>query len=137
MELLKQGLGVREVARRLRAAAGSVSRWAKEWEKTDEAGLKAKPASGRPKKLTARQRDRLLKLLLQGAMANGYPNELWTLKRIASVIRKRFSVHYHPSHVWKLLQSCGWSCQFRCQRNARFSATRKPSRTGSGTSGRQ
>jgi transposase len=111
MEMLKQGLGVREVARRLRAAAGSVSRWAKEWKKSGEAGLKSKPAPGRPQKLTAKQRDRLLKLLLQGALANGYPNELWTLKRIASVIRKEFGVQYHPSHLWRVLQSCGWSCQ--------------------------
>ena len=111
VELLKQGIGVREVARRLRAGAGSVSRWAKEWKKTGEAGLKSKPAPGRPRKLTSRQRDRLLKLLLQGAMDNGYPNELWTLKRISSVIRKEFGVNYHPSHVWRLLQSCGWSCQ--------------------------
>jgi transposase len=111
MELLEQGLGVREVARQLRVSAGSVSRWAKEWKKNGEAGLKSKPVPGRPKKLTAKQRNRLLKLLLQGAMANGYPNELWTLKRIASLIRKEFSVRYHPSHVWRVLQACGWSCQ--------------------------
>jgi transposase len=33
MEFLKQGMGVREIARRLRVAAGSVSRWAKEVER--------------------------------------------------------------------------------------------------------
>jgi len=44
-------------------------------------------------------------------MACGYPNELWTLKRIASLIRKEFGVQYHPSHLWRVLQSCGWSCQ--------------------------
>jgi transposase len=47
MEFLKQGMGVREIARRLRVAAGSVSRWAKEWNAKGEAGLKSKPASGR------------------------------------------------------------------------------------------
>jgi transposase len=111
MELLKQGIGVREIARKLRVAAGSVSRWAKEWKAKGEAGLKSKPAPGRPKKLTHRQRERLLTILLQGAMENGFPTELWTLKRIASVIRKEFGVQYHPSHLWRVLQSCGWSCQ--------------------------
>jgi transposase len=47
MEFLKQGMGVREIARRLRVAAGSVSRWAKEWNAKGEAGLKSKPAPGR------------------------------------------------------------------------------------------
>ena len=55
MEFLKQGMGVREIARRLRVAAGSVSRWAKEWNAKGEAGLKSKLASGRPKKRSARR----------------------------------------------------------------------------------
>jgi hypothetical protein len=49
--------------------------------------------------------------LLQGAKANGFPNELWTLKRIAAVIQMQFGGHYHPAHVWKLLHGLGWSCQ--------------------------
>lgn len=44
-------------------------------------------------------------------MASGFPNELWTLKRVATVIRRQFGIRYHPSHVWKVLQSFDWSCQ--------------------------
>jgi transposase len=61
--------------------------------------------------LTAEQHQQLLSLLLQGAKANGFPNELWTLKRIAAVIQVHYGVRYHPSHVWKLLRRLGWSCQ--------------------------
>lgn len=50
-------------------------------------------------------------LLLKGARAYGFPNELWTLKRIAAVIQVEFGVRYHPSHVWKILRHLGWSCQ--------------------------
>jgi transposase len=33
------------------------------------------------------------------------------LQRVAAVIDERFEVHYHPSHVWKLLKGLGWSYQ--------------------------
>jgi transposase len=49
MEFLKQGMGVREIARRLRMAARSGSRWAKGCNAKGEAGLKSKPALGGPR----------------------------------------------------------------------------------------
>ena len=111
IELLKEGLGLSEIARRVRSSVSSVHRWARAWKKKGHRGLDSKPVPGRPTKLTARQRKKLEKLLLQGAMACGFPNELWTLKRIARLIRREFGVQYHPSHVWRVLQSCGWTCQ--------------------------
>jgi transposase len=111
VKLSKGGKGIREVARQVRASPGAVHRWLQDWKKNGDAALKAKPTPGRPSKLTAKQRAKLQKLLLSGAMACGFPNELWTLKRIATLIRKEFGVRYHPSHLWRVLQACGWSCQ--------------------------
>jgi transposase len=111
VELSKEGKGIREVARQVRASPGAVHRWIQDWKKDGDAALAAKPAPGRPCKLTSTQRERLLKRLLAGAMACGFPNELWTLKRIATLIRREFGVRYHPSHLWRLLQASGWSCQ--------------------------
>ncbi|HEX9871093.1 MAG TPA: IS630 family transposase [Candidatus Tectomicrobia bacterium] len=111
LALLAQGIGPREVARRVRAAVGSVYRWHNAWRQGGEAALAAKPVPGAPRKLTDQQRAQLLHLLMHGARANGFPNELWTLKRIAAVIQVHFGVRYHPAHVWKLLRHWGWSCQ--------------------------
>ena len=111
MELSKSGKGIREVARRVRASPGAVHRWIQDWKKHGDAALVAKPTPGRPSKLTVKQREKLQKLLLAGAMACGFPNELWTLKRIATLVRKEFGVRYHPSHLWRVLRACGWSCQ--------------------------
>jgi len=69
------------------------------------------PAPGRPRKLTAAQCGALLQLLLPGARANGFSNELWTLKRSAAVRRVQFGVCDHPAHVWKVLRRMGWSGQ--------------------------
>ena len=66
---------------------------------------------GAPRKLTDAQCTHLLQLLLQGASAHGFANELWTLKRIAAMIQVHFGVRYHPAHIWKLLRRLGWSCQ--------------------------
>jgi transposase len=72
--------------------------------------LSVKP-TGRPPRLTARQRGKLLKVLLQGATAHGFSTDLWTLPRVATVIARTFGVTYHPAHVWKILRGEGWSCQ--------------------------
>jgi len=111
VELAKEGQGIREIARRVGASPGAVHRWIQDWKKDGDGALAAKPTPGRPKKLTAKQREKLQEILLAGAVASGFPNELWTLKRIATVIRRVFDVRYHPSHLWRVLRSCGWSCQ--------------------------
>ncbi len=118
MALLDQGLGVREVARQIGCSPTSVSRWQAEVDAGGLDALRPKPPSGRPPRLTARQRQRLLKLLLRGATAHGFSTELWTLPRVATVIARTFRVTYHPAHVWKILRGEGWSCQ-KPERRAR------------------
>jgi transposase len=76
-----------------------------------DAALAPKPVPGRPQKLLSDQCRRLFDILMQGAMAYGFPNDIWTLKRIAHVIRKEFRVRYAVGHIWKLLRRSGWSCQ--------------------------
>jgi transposase len=109
--LLQQGLSLRAVARRVQASASSVYQWRQAWQNGGEAALAPKQAPGRPRQLTDQQCEQLQQLLLRGAKANGFPNELWTLKRMAAVIQVHFGVHYHPAHVWKILRRLGWSCQ--------------------------
>jgi len=111
MDLLRRGLTMAEVARRVGTSDVSVCRWHQALSAGGSAALSAKPVPGRPRKLPEAECQRLLELLLKGAMAYGFANELWTLKRIAAVIRREFGVKYHPNHVWRLLRHSGWSCQ--------------------------
>jgi transposase len=114
--LLAQGLSLSEVARRVQASVGSVSQWRQAWASGGEAALAAKPVAGRPRKLTDQRCQELLQRLLKGARAYGFPNELWPLKRMATVLWLEFRVRYHPSHVWKVLRSWPWSCQVPARR---------------------
>ena len=75
------------------------------------AGLRARPASGRPPKLSPAQRHRLARLVMAGPEAAGYRTGLWTCRRIVDLIRRQFKVVYHPDHVGRLLRACGFSPQ--------------------------
>lgn len=111
MELLAGGLTVEEVSHRVGTSSTSVYRWRQATAECGLEGLAAKPVPGRPRKLQKGECQRLLDMLLKGARAYGYANEMWTLKRIARVILREFGVRYHPNHVWRVLRQLHWSCQ--------------------------
>jgi len=73
--------------------------------------LRVRFSPGRPPKLNARERRRLVQLLLRGAQAHGHATDLWTTTRVAQVIFREFRVRYHRAHVGRPLHSLGWSVQ--------------------------
>ena len=109
--LLEEGHSQAEVARRVGCHPSSVLRWRKAKERAGPDGLKSKPVPGRPAKLSPQQKQRLLEYLLEGAMEHGYRTDLWTTKRMAQLIERKFGVTYHRDHVGRLLHSLGWSNQ--------------------------
>jgi len=106
------------VARKIGCAVSSVYQWKDRWRKGGTAALQAKPVPGRPPKLSARQQQALVQILVEGPLRHGYSTDLWTERRVAEVIAKRFRVRYHPHHMWRLLVGLGWSCQ-KPQKRAR------------------
>jgi transposase len=109
--LLVAGEAPVDVARRVGVDRRSVRRWNAAHRTRGMAGVRAKPAPGRPPKLTVRQRAQLVRLLLKGAEAAGFATPLWTCPRIATVIARRFHVHYHADHIGRVLHALGWSPQ--------------------------
>jgi len=47
---------------------------------------------GRPAKLSASERKRLIRLLLKGPAAQGYRTHLWSTARIAEMVEREFGV---------------------------------------------
>ena len=111
IELLQRDLPVHVVAGRLHVDRRSVRRWKRAHRRQGRAGLRARPASGRPPKLSPAQRHRLARLVMAGPEAAGYLTGLWTCRRIVDLIRRQFKVVYHPDHVGRLLRACGFSPQ--------------------------
>ena len=56
-------------------------------------------------------REQLAQALLAGARSHGYATELWTLPRIAKLIKEQFGFSYSTSQVSRVLAGMGWSCQ--------------------------
>ena len=118
IRLLKTGKIPAAVARAVSASRSSILRWQRIYQRRGKGGLLANPIPGRPARLSTKQKMKLPSLLLKGPIAAGHKTELWTLNRIAQLIRRRFGVTYHPCHVWKILNALGWSCQ-KPERRAR------------------
>lgn len=111
VKMLQQGATITEVARRIGCSHSSVILWRDTLRRRGAEGLKAKPASGRPSKLSLRQLEKLPKLLLKGPLAWGCATDLWTTTRIAQVIHREFNIRFHRAHVGRLLLRLQWSCQ--------------------------
>src|SRR6266496_6800427 len=91
--LLERGEAPAVVARILGVKRTSLHRWRRMARQT--AGLAAKPPAGAKRRLGDAQLAELEQLLLKGASAHGFPNELWTSARVAQVILRHFGVKYH------------------------------------------
>ena len=85
--MIQAGHGTTDVARRLKVDPRSVRRFKADYRRRGESGLGARPASGRPPKLSGKERRMLGKLLLKGAKANGYRTELSRFHRDARASR--------------------------------------------------
>ena len=111
LRLLNEGFAPVEVARQIGVDRRSVRRWKAAARKGGAAAVSAKPAAGRPRRLTARNLTRLRRLLIQGAQSAGLPTDLWTCPRVAWLIQRQFGVQYHPAHVSRLLHGLGLTPQ--------------------------
>lgn len=111
LALLDVGHSLNEVGRRMGCNASSVMRWRDARRRGGTQALKVRFSPGRPWKLNAAQRKRLIHLLLQGPLAHGYRTNLWTTLRIAEIVRREFGVRYHRAHVGRLMHSLKWSPQ--------------------------
>jgi transposase len=99
------------IARQLKVSRQSVSRWYTEWKSGGVRALNGAGRAGRKPRLDTRQLRKVERTLRQGARANGFDTDLWTLPRVALVIERVTDVHYHPGHVWKILGAMDWTLQ--------------------------
>jgi len=111
LALVKEGHSLQAVGRWLRCAASSVMRWRDAVRRRGERAFQVRASPGRPPKLPKRQRQHLVRLLLQGSLAHGYRTDLWTTARVAEVIEQHFGIRYHPDHVGRLLHALHWTPQ--------------------------
>jgi transposase len=110
-QLFKDGKTQAEVAETLGVSRQSVSRWHLRFRHGGAKRLKGAGRAGRRPRLDANQLARIDVTLRRGARANGFQTSLWTLPRIAIIIKRLTGVKYHPGHVWRIIKRLDWSLQ--------------------------
>lgn len=110
--MFAKGIAQAEVARRLKVSRPSVHAWHNAWAKGGMEALKSKRGRfGRISRLTEPKVEMVKAAILRGPRQAGFSTDMWTLARIAKVIKNVASVSYHPNHVWRVLHSLGFTCQ--------------------------
>lgn len=109
--LFDDGFKPAQVAEQLGVSVQAASVWQRRWQQAGASGMAGAGRAGRRPRLDAQALEAVEQALLEGAEAHGYRNQLWTLSRVAEVIRQTTGVSYHPGHVWRILQQLGWSRQ--------------------------
>jgi transposase len=111
-ELFGQGVIPAQVARQVGVGHQTVSEWRIVWRQGGRQTMRGAGRAGRLPKLSREQLVEVEAALTKGPEANGYATDLWTLARVAEVIRRVSGVSYHPHHVWRILrEQLGWSWQ--------------------------
>src|SRR3954467_11627233 len=89
--LLHRGISQAEVARQVKVSRESVRRWANRMaQEGAAAALRKAGRAGRKPRLSEKQLQQLEARLREGAEKAGFSNGLWTLERVAGVIREQF-----------------------------------------------
>jgi transposase len=96
-ELFAQGRTQAEVARQLGVSCQSAHIWHARFEQGGVDTLRSRGLTGPDPKLSTAQLAKVEEALLQGARANGFDTDLWTLERIAVVITQLSRVRHHPA----------------------------------------
>src|SRR5207244_9381337 len=93
-----------EVCIRLCVGHAKVNLCAQALAEQGREGLKKAGRAGRKPRLSGEDLKRLEQGLLKGPEALGYETPLWTLWRVGHLIEQGFGVHFHKSHIWKILR---------------------------------
>lgn len=112
VRLSSEGKSQEAISTLAQCSQGWVSQVLKRYRLLGGAGLKVKgKAPGKAPRLNKEQLQSLKLLLLQGALAHGFETDNWSRERMAHLIKDRFGVVFHVSHLSKLVRQIGFTLQ--------------------------
>lgn len=109
--LLLAGKSCAEVAVEVGVARQTIYTWKRLLDEGGIDALRAVPERGRPAQLDAGQLAAVRAAILQSPIEHGFSTELWTLKRVGTVIERLHGVRFGQTNVWRILGSLGFSPQ--------------------------
>jgi transposase len=110
-ELHKRGWTNSSIADALGVSEPAVCHWVKLARTHGAAALCRRRPRGKRSRLSKAQLRAVPKLLMKGPQGFGFEGDVWTCRRIATVIAQEVGVRYHPDHVRKIMRALKWSLQ--------------------------
>jgi len=89
---------IRDVGKRLNCSHPTVLYWKERYEKEGLRGLKTRPKSGKPRKISGRQESNLKRIF-----SKDNPEKPWTTKRATHLIAEKTGVNYSQRQVTRIL----------------------------------
>jgi transposase len=110
-ELFGKGYTPTQVAEVIGVTRQTAQRWKGLIAEGGKKALKSIPQHVLTCRMTEAQQTELVEIIQKGAVASGFETDLWTTKRVAEVVLKRFKIEYNPDHLGRVLHQLGLSCQ--------------------------
>ena len=96
---VSEGYPQAQVAAFLGVHPNTVSRWVCTARERGTDALKARPTPGRPRKLSARQEKTVLGWMTKLPTSFGFATDLWTSRRLATLIEQRWGIHFNSNYL--------------------------------------
>ena len=110
-KLFEKGVSEAEVARIFRATRTAANQWHHAWEEHGMKGLQSKGHPGFESRLSPRKRLTFKKAIQKGPLSHGFPTDLWTIPRLAMVLKKATGVDFSDPWVWHIVRGLGFTPQ--------------------------
>jgi transposase len=108
VELLGTGLAQVEIARRLGVSRSAVCQWIQRASRGGIAALLSRPRPGRPKQIFGAPSGGLSSFLARGADSFGFPDERWSLARLALAATRASGIRYSRTGIRRRLLAEGY-----------------------------
>jgi transposase len=111
VQRVSEGWRRADVAAFLGVHPETVGEWVRAHRAGGDAALAARPHPGRKPFLTPAQERQVLGWLADLPTAHGFRTDLWTARRVADLIRRRFGVRFHPHYLREWLTKRNYTPQ--------------------------
>ncbi|MEX2752607.1 MAG: helix-turn-helix domain-containing protein [Candidatus Freyarchaeota archaeon] len=101
---VKEGVTTIELGRELHVHHSTISSWVKRFNEQGFDGLRDRPKSGRPPKIS---HEEFQEVLEKNPRDEGYPLEAWSVKILQVHLKKR-SVNYNLSYLYEKIKKHGY-----------------------------
>jgi len=99
VQRVREGHTQVQVAQILGVHDRTLRQWMAQYRQGSDQGLAAKPHPGRQPKLSPAKQGVVLGWLRKNPKCFGFATELWTARRIAQLIERKFRVHYNHRYL--------------------------------------